>query len=101
MIRQEDFLLTESTDCGEASDGFREPGKDRGSRNRFQPFEFTGGVEIIPSSPRLARIDSHHLPYIHHGAKIEPSQRWYDNEEDGENETNNHEDSNASRPRAE
>ena len=46
-------------------------------------------------------FDDTNLAYIRHDAAVEPSQGWDNEEEDGENDTNDHNDPRASRHCAE
>ena len=97
MVRQEDILLAKGANGGKSSDGFGEPSEDRGSGDCVQPFELTRGVKVIPATPGSARLNPADLSYIRHDATVEPSQGWDDDEENGEDDTDNHNNPNASR----
>lgn len=97
MIRQEDILLAKGANSRKASDGFREPSEDWGFGDRIQPFEFTRSLEVIPAALMSASAENREFSYIRRDTTVEPSQRWYDDKEDGENDANDHNDPNASR----
>ena len=101
VARQENVLLAESANGGETRDGFREPGENWGSGDRIQALELTGGVEIVPTSPKSAGINNPDIPHIRHDADVEPSQRWYGDEEGREENTNDNDDPDTNSQRTE
>jgi hypothetical protein len=59
VVRQEDVLLAEGTNCGKPRNGFREPSNDWGSGDHVQPFEFTRGVEVVSVMSGSVSVGSH------------------------------------------